>query len=113
MLKISILDSTGLRLLILEGSLRAPWIDELSRAWTSAHADLQNRKLIVDLKNVTAISQDGENVLLRLMSEGAKFRSRGVLTRHVLRELARRNRKNAAKNRDVLRTPPQERKTPT
>jgi hypothetical protein len=112
MLKISILDSTGLRLLILEGSLRAPWIDELSRAWTSAHADLQNRKLIVDLKNVTAISQDGENALLRLMSEGAKFRSRGVLTRHVLRELARRNRKNAAKS-DVLRTPPRERKTPT
>jgi hypothetical protein len=112
MLKISILDSTGLRLLILEGSLSAPWIDELSRAWTSAQADLQNRKLIVDVKNVTAISQDGENVLLRLMSEGAKFRSRGVLTRHVLRELARRNRKNAAKS-GVLRTPPQERKTPT
>ncbi len=94
MLKISIFDSLGQRRLVLEGALSAPWVDELSRAWATAHADLQNRKLVIDLKNVTAISRDGENAILKLMSEGAKFRSGGVFTRYVLRELARRNRKN-------------------
>jgi hypothetical protein len=93
MLRISILDSSGQRRLVLEGSLSAPWVDELSRAWAAAHTGLQNRKLVIDLKNVTAISRDGENTILKLMSEGAKFRSRGVLTRYVLRELARRNLK--------------------
>jgi hypothetical protein len=113
MLRISILDSSGQRLLVLEGALSAPWVDELSRAWAAAHAGLQNRKLVIDLKNVTVISPDGEKAILKLMSEGAKFRSRGVLTRHVLRELARRNRKNAgqpdrgapARNAGAKRTP--------
>jgi hypothetical protein len=102
MLKISIFDSAAQRSLVLEGTLSAPWTEELRTAWTTANADLHNRKLIVDLRNVTAISQDGENAILKLMSEGAKFRSRGVLTKHVLRELARKNRRNARGKIEVL-----------
>jgi hypothetical protein len=101
-LKISILDSSGQRRLVLEGTLSAPWTEELRTAWTTANAGLQNRRLIVDLKNVTAITQDGENTILKLMSEGAKFRSRGVLTKHVLRELSRKHRRNASQKIDVL-----------
>jgi hypothetical protein len=101
-LKISILDSTGQRCLVLEGTLSAPWTEELRAAWAKANADLQNRKLIVDLKNVTAITQDGENTILKLMTEGAKFRSRGVLTKHVLRELSRKHRRNASRKTSVL-----------
>jgi hypothetical protein len=87
---------------VLEGTLSAPWTDELRTAWTTANAGLQNRKLIVDLKNVTAITQDGENAILKLMSEGAKFRSRGVLTKHVLRELSRKYRRSTSRKIDVL-----------
>jgi hypothetical protein len=95
-LRISILDSTGHRRLVIEGTLSAPWVAELTPAWIRANADLKDRKLIVDLRNVTAISRDGETALLKLMSEGAKFRSRGVLTKHVLRELSRRNRRDTS-----------------
>lgn len=101
-LKISILDSSGRRRLVLEGTLSAPWTEELRAAWTTANADLENRKLVVDLKNVTAITQDGENTILTLMSEGARFRSRGVLTKHVLRVLSRKHRRNASQKIDVL-----------
>jgi hypothetical protein len=101
-LKISILDSSAQRYLVLEGTLSAPWTEELRAAWARANADLQNRKLIVDLKNVTAITHDGENTILKLMSEGAKFRSRGVLTKHVLRELSRKHRRNVGRKIDVL-----------
>jgi hypothetical protein len=52
---------------------------------------------VIDLKNLMAISQEGENALLGLMSERGKFRC-GVFTKHVLRQVARRiqeNRKEA------------------
>jgi hypothetical protein len=40
---------------------------------------LQNRELVIDVKDLTAMSQKGENVLLELMNEGGKFRN-GVFT---------------------------------
>ena len=55
--------------------------------------DLQDRELVIYLKNVTAISREGENVLLELMNERVKFRC-GVFTRHVLKQLALRMRRN-------------------
>jgi hypothetical protein len=45
-----------------------------------ARGDLRNHVLVIDLKNVTAISQEGENVLLELMNERIKFRC-GVFTK--------------------------------
>jgi hypothetical protein len=46
---------------------------------------------VIDLKNLTAISQEGEDVPLELMSERVKFRC-GVFTQHVLIQLTRRMR---------------------
>lgn len=92
MFKISIVESPGQRKLILEGKLISPWTDEVESAWSRAAADLDGRKLIVDLTNVTVISTDGEKTLSQLMHAGAKFCCAGVLTRHVLRRLARRER---------------------
>jgi hypothetical protein len=50
--------------LIKEGGLLAPWVTELRTACEKSRANLQNRELVIDLKNLTAISQEGENVLL-------------------------------------------------
>ena len=38
-----------------------PWTAEVESAWRSAGEQLQGRKLIIDLANVTVISPDGEN----------------------------------------------------
>jgi hypothetical protein len=38
------------------------------------------------------ISQEAENTLLEMMNEGATFRCRGVLTKHVVQQLARRQK---------------------
>jgi hypothetical protein len=48
----------------------------------------RDRKLVVGMKNVTTISQEGENVLIELMNEGVKFPG-GVFTKHLLRQIAR------------------------
>ena len=99
MLKISILDTPNRRRLILEGRLIAPWAAELRNAWKAAQADLQDRELVIDLKNLTAINEDGENALLELLREGIKFRCSGVFTKHVLMLLARRTRQNRKETR--------------
>jgi hypothetical protein len=91
MLKISVIDDSTQRRLILEGKLIAPWVAELRAAWKAAKADLQGRQLMIDMVDVNCISQEGENALLELMIEGAEFRSRGVFTKHVIQELARRS----------------------
>jgi hypothetical protein len=92
MLKISITQTPSHRRLLIEGKLIAPWAAELKRAWREAAADLNGRELLIDLKDLTAISEDGENVVLELMKEGARFRSSGVFTKQVLKRLARKVR---------------------
>jgi anti-anti-sigma regulatory factor len=88
MLRISVVESRNERRLVVEGKLIEPWANELRTAWEKARADLNGRALVIDVNNVTAISQDGKNVLLSLIGDGVKFRCRGVFTKRVLRQLA-------------------------
>jgi hypothetical protein len=46
--------------------------------------------LIVDIRNVIAISQEGTDILLEMMNEGARFVCGGVLNRHVVQQLTRK-----------------------
>jgi hypothetical protein len=101
MFKISISDTPCKRTLFVEGTLVAPWTSELKRVWRDAGQDLEGRNLVIDLKNVTVIGQEGENILFELMTNGAKFSCGGVLTKHVLKQLARRSR---SRFRDILTT---------
>ena len=91
MLRISVIDSQTERRLVLAGELVAPWVAELRTAWKAAIAEIEGRAMVVDLGRVIAISQEGENALSECMSEGAKFRPSGVLTRHVMKQLERKN----------------------
>ncbi len=93
MLKISVHDSPKRRSVVLEGKAMAPWIEELGAAWSAANSGLCGRRLEVDLRNVTAISEEGERALWELIKKGARFRCSGVLTKHVLHELLRRRSK--------------------
>jgi anti-anti-sigma regulatory factor len=94
MLKISIIEGRNQRRLVLEGKLIAPWAAELRPAYQQAAAGLDGRELVVEVKDVTAINQAGENVLLELIKQGVKFRSYGVFTTHILKQIGRRiNRK--------------------
>jgi anti-anti-sigma regulatory factor len=92
MFRISTIETNGQRRLVLEGKLVPPWTAEVENAWKRAGEQLEGRKLIIDLTNVTLISSDGENTLYRLMQDGAQFACGDVLTKHVLKQLARRCR---------------------
>ncbi len=96
MLKISIVERRKQRRLVVEGRLVAPWSDELKAACESAGSGLGGRELVIDLKNLTTISQQGENVLLELMKQGVRCRGCGVFTNVILKQVARRLRRNGA-----------------
>ena len=79
---------------MLEGKIIAPWTDELSKAACQNKANHRaGRELVVDLRGVTDISADGEDVLYCLMVQGARFRGGGVFIQQVLKELAQRLRR--------------------
>jgi len=102
MLKITIVDTQDQRKLVLEGKLVEPWVTELKRTWDDAREPHQGRKLVIDLGGVTVISQQAENVLFEMMSQGTQFVCGGVLTKHVLRQLARRCKQNHAESSTQL-----------
>jgi hypothetical protein len=92
MLKISTIDTSTERRLVLEGKLVEPWVGELTKDQDQVFETLAGRQLVVDLKNITFIGREGEDALLQLMKDGAKFCCNGVLTRHLLKQLERRCR---------------------
>jgi hypothetical protein len=90
MFRISTIDTQRERRLVVEGTLVLPWVEELRKTWSDAANALEGRSLIIDLSNATVISREGENAIFDLMKDGAKFSCSGVLTKHVLKELARK-----------------------
>ena len=96
MLKISIVERRKQRRLVVEGRLVAPWSDELKAACEQAGSGLGGRELVIDLKNVTTIGQQGEDLLLELMKRGVRLRGCGVFTNEILKQVARRSRRNGA-----------------
>src|SRR5580704_18048850 len=94
MLKISLIDNARQRRVIVEGKLIAPWTAELRNACQEATADLRGRELVIEMKHVTTISQEGENLILELINGGIRFRCHGVFSKHVVKELIRRASRN-------------------
>lgn len=88
MLKITSIDNDQRCTLILEGTLVEPWVSELERSW--AEAQRETAGILVDLQDVTAISEGGKLLLSQMMTHGATLRCRrGVLTKQVVRQLER------------------------
>jgi hypothetical protein len=95
MFKISIADTPSRRTLIVEGTLTGDWVAELGTTWRNTHQELGGRKLVIELRNLTVISREGEDAIFDLMKKGAKFSCGGVLTRHLLKQLARRKQQES------------------
>ena len=91
MFKISIVETQGQRRLVVEGQLISPWAAK-SKVHGKKPPKNSMASLVIDLANVTLISREGEDMLLQLMKDGAKFTCRGVLFKHMLKQLARRCR---------------------
>jgi anti-anti-sigma regulatory factor len=90
-LKISLVEGPRRCRLIVEGKLVGLWVAEFKTQCEKAIADLHGRELIVDLRNVTATSPEGESALVQLMRKNVKFRG-GVFMKELLKQLYLKSR---------------------
>ena len=98
MLRISIVEINHKRRIVLEGKLVAPWSNELKSIGRAALCDRVHPELVIDLRNVTAIRADGEDVLLILIDNGARFRVSGASMQRVVKCPSQRSRHAKATN---------------
>jgi hypothetical protein len=90
MLRICTIEARNELRLVLEGKLITPWTIEFRNACEKAKENLENRELVIYLKNLTVISSQGETLLAALMNEGVKFQCSDVFSKQVLCQVARR-----------------------
>jgi DNA-directed RNA polymerase specialized sigma24 family protein len=108
MLKISKRETPTQCRLILEGRMVGTCVTELSTMCALLKTELRGRTLVIDIKDVVVISQEGENVLLQLIDHGAKLRPEGLLAKGLVRQLAQRSKKQVSELIDPSHTSPRE-----
>ena len=72
---------------VLQGRLTRNSVPELVSNWQAARDRPSSCNQVVDLNEVTCIDKDGEQLLVMMIKDGAKFVATGVYTRHLLESL--------------------------
>jgi len=88
MLRLRTLSTTGETVLVLEGRLAGPWVDELARSWARLRAEKHAGPIRVDLDGVTFVSAAGKALLARLHDDGALLTARACMTSAIIEEIA-------------------------
>jgi hypothetical protein len=93
MLKISLVETSTHCRMVLEGRMIGAGVRELKTLSTRLKSELKVGALVIDIRNVVLISQEGENALLRLINQGAKLGTEGVLAKCIVQQLAHRSKR--------------------
>jgi hypothetical protein len=89
MLRISMTEDMLEQRWVLQGRLTASFLDELIATWRAMQDRRPALNRIVDLDEVTCIDKDGEQVLLMMIRDGARFVVSGLYTKHLLESLSK------------------------
>lgn len=82
MLKITVTTEGDLTLFGLEGKLIGPWVSELESQWIGV--DGPRRKTEVDLTSVSFIDAAGQDLLRRMVREGASLIATDCMNRCIV-----------------------------
>jgi ABC-type transporter Mla MlaB component len=77
----------------LEGELAGPWVDETEHAWSDLVGAAPRKQVTVDLEDVSFIDADGRRLLARMLEQGAELQSSYLMTKYVIGQLKREERK--------------------
>jgi hypothetical protein len=88
MLRITVTETTSEQRWILQGRLTGSTIEELITSWRANQRCQSSQSCVVDLNEITSIDRDGEQVLLMMLRDGAKFVATGLYTKHLLESLS-------------------------
>jgi hypothetical protein len=89
MLRITMTEDKSEQRWVLQGRLTASFLDELIASWRENRARGPTVRRVVDLDEVTCIDKDGEQVLLMMIQDGARFVASGLYTKHLLESLSK------------------------
>ena len=87
MFRITVVDSPSEEKWILQGQLTGEFASELIANWRASLDRCPDRSRVVDLSDVTLIDKRGEEVLLKMIHQHARFVATGLYTSHLLEEL--------------------------
>ena len=90
MLRLQTLSTSGETVLVLEGRLAGPWVDELARCWARLRDERHVTPVRVDLDGVTFVSAAGKALLARLHDDGALLTARACMTSATIDEITAR-----------------------
>lgn len=96
MLKISLIETSTKCRVVVEGRMTGAGVNELKTLCSRLKSELKLRALVIDIKNVVLISQEGENALLRLINQGAKLGAEGMLAKCIVQQLAHRSKRQVS-----------------
>ena len=88
MLRLRTMSTSGETLLVIEGRLAGPWVEELARSWARLRDEKHAGPIRVDLDGVTFVSAAGKALLARLHEDGALLTARGCMTSAIIEEIA-------------------------
>jgi len=88
MLRITVTETASEQRWILQGRLTGSPIEELIISWRANRRCPPSQRRVVDLNEITSIDKDGEQVLLMMIQDGAKFEATGLYTKHLLETLS-------------------------
>jgi hypothetical protein len=91
MLRITVTETACEQRWILQGRLTGSTIEELITSWHANRRCPPSQSCVVDLNEITSIDRDGEQVLLMMIRDGAKFVATGLYTKHLLESLSAQN----------------------
>jgi len=87
MMKIQMKELDDQLIIQVEGRLAGAFVPELENCWRAARASQPNRKIAVDLKNVTCVDRAGRYLLQLLHGNGVGFLRAGLAIQDVLEQV--------------------------
>jgi anti-anti-sigma regulatory factor len=87
MLRISVVNESGITRMKLEGKLAHEWVDEAKKAWAAMAGMSYETGLVVDLLNVSFVDDAGHQLLAEMRHAGAELMGAGLLMSALIDEI--------------------------
>jgi anti-anti-sigma regulatory factor len=87
MMKIQVNEDSQQVTLQIEGRVAGPFVPALENSWLNARASSADRRICVDLKDVTCIDRAGRKLLQTMHRNGAQFLRAGLAIQDIVEEI--------------------------
>lgn len=86
MLRITILNEIGVSHFIMEGRLAGEWVKELERCWHQVMSTLSPPRILVELRDVRFVDEEGWELLQQMARSGAELIADDLLMKSIVEE---------------------------